>query len=163
MTNLVLTVGNSMMGDDGAGSMLAELLMQNPAPGWVVINGGSLPENHINDILRYAPQHIIVFDATEMGVSPGNMHFVHPNIIAKQFFMTTHNMPLSFLIERLQEECPLVEFIGIQPDIVAFLYPVTEAVRKGVQHIYSLLHNGIPLHDAILPLITDPMEISFRP
>ena len=42
---VVFTVGNSLRGDDGAGSLLAELLQAEPAPDWVVIDGGSAPEN----------------------------------------------------------------------------------------------------------------------
>ena len=38
---VILTVGNSLMGDDGAGPLLAELLESEPAPGWAVIDGGS--------------------------------------------------------------------------------------------------------------------------
>lgn len=36
---VVLTVGNSMMGDDGAGPLLAELMEADPIEGWIVING----------------------------------------------------------------------------------------------------------------------------
>ena len=41
---VVLAVGNSMMGDDGAGPLLAELMTQSPIPGWEVVDGGSAPE-----------------------------------------------------------------------------------------------------------------------
>lgn len=44
MTDVLLCVGNSMMGDDGAGPLLAELCAANPPGNWVVIDGGSAPE-----------------------------------------------------------------------------------------------------------------------
>ncbi len=44
MTDVLLCVGNSMMGDDGAGPLLAEMCAANPVGGWVVIDGGSAPE-----------------------------------------------------------------------------------------------------------------------
>ncbi|PLM12223.1 hydrogenase maturation peptidase HycI, partial [Klebsiella pneumoniae] len=47
MTDVLLCVGNSMMGDDGAGPLLAEMCAANPAGQWVVIDGGSAPENDI--------------------------------------------------------------------------------------------------------------------
>ncbi|MFQ8190142.1 hydrogenase maturation peptidase HycI, partial [Klebsiella pneumoniae] len=40
MTDVLLCVGNSMMGDDGAGPLLAEMCAANPAGQWVVIDGG---------------------------------------------------------------------------------------------------------------------------
>ena len=45
MTDVLLCVGNSMMGDDGAGPLLAEMCAANPAGEWVVIAGGSAAEN----------------------------------------------------------------------------------------------------------------------
>ncbi len=40
MTDVLLCVGNSMMGDDGAGPLLAEMCTANPVGEWVVIDGG---------------------------------------------------------------------------------------------------------------------------
>lgn len=40
MNRLVIAVGNEMMGDDGAGPLLARLMEENPIPGWEVIDGG---------------------------------------------------------------------------------------------------------------------------
>ncbi len=48
--NVILTVGNSMMGDDGAGPLLAEMMQQNPVADWIVIDGGSAPENYVHQI-----------------------------------------------------------------------------------------------------------------
>ncbi|VEI68247.1 Hydrogenase 3 maturation protease [Serratia fonticola] len=42
--NVVLTVGNSMMGDDGAGPLLAEMMADAPIEGWIAVNGGSTPK-----------------------------------------------------------------------------------------------------------------------
>ena len=47
MTDVLLCVGNSMMGDDGAGPLLAEKCAAAPKGNWVVIDGGSAPENDI--------------------------------------------------------------------------------------------------------------------
>ena len=41
MTDVLLCVGNSMMGDDGAGPLLAEKCAAAPKGNWVVIDGGS--------------------------------------------------------------------------------------------------------------------------
>ena len=48
MTDVLLCVGNSMMGDDGAGPLLAEKCAAAPKGNWVVIDGGSAPENDIH-------------------------------------------------------------------------------------------------------------------
>ena len=43
--NILLTVGNGMMGDDGAGVLLAQMLCDQPLADWSAVNGGSAPEN----------------------------------------------------------------------------------------------------------------------
>lgn len=154
MTGIILTVGNSMMGDDAAGPLLAELLSKEPAPGWITIDGGSMPENHINEIREAAPERILIFDATDMGTETGAVHSVDPRDIAEMFFMTTHNMPLNFLIDRLKEFCPHVEFIGIQPSTIAFAYPMHETVKQQVSMVHGNLCAGIPLQD-FAPYLTE--------
>ncbi|STM16653.1 hydrogenase 3 maturation protease [Escherichia coli] len=43
--------------------------------------------------------------------------------------MTTHNMPLNYLIDQLKEDIGEVIFLGIQPDIVGFYYPMTQPIK----------------------------------
>ena len=43
--------------------------------------------------------------------------------------MTTHNMPLNYLIDQLKEDIGEVIFLGIQPDIVGFYYPMTQRLK----------------------------------
>lgn len=121
MTDVLLCVGNSMMGDDGAGPLLAEMCAANPAGQWVVIDGGSAPENDIVAIRELRPERLLIVDATDMGLNPGDIRIIDPDDIAEMFMMTTHNMPLNYLVDQLKEDVGEVIFLGIQPDIVGLL------------------------------------------
>ncbi len=46
-------------------------------------------------------------------------------------------MPLNFLIDQLKDDIPDITFLGIQPDLVGFYYPMTEAVRNAVDKVYQ--------------------------
>ena len=59
MTDVLLCVGNSMMGDDGAGPLLAEKCAAAPKGNWVVIDGGSAPENDIVAIRELRPTRLL--------------------------------------------------------------------------------------------------------
>lgn len=72
VTNLVLTVGNSMMGDDGAGPLLAERMTQQPLADWQVIDGGSAPENVVHRIRALQPTRLVIVDAADMELAPGD-------------------------------------------------------------------------------------------
>ncbi|ENF9938229.1 hydrogenase maturation peptidase HycI, partial [Enterobacter hormaechei] len=139
MTDVLLCVGNSMMGDDGAGPLLAELCAANPPGSWVVIDGGSAPENDVVAIRELRPDRLLIVDATDMGLNPGEIRLIDPDDIAEMFMMTTHNMPLNYLVDQIKDDVGEVLFLGIQPDIVGFYYPMTQPVKEAVDVVYSRL------------------------
>lgn len=139
VTNVVLTVGNSMMGDDGAGPLLAERMTEQPLAGWQVIDGGSAPENVVHRIRALQPARLIIVDAADMELSPGEIRIIDPDKIAEMFIMSTHNLPLNFLIDQLKEDISEVIFVGIQPTLVAFYFPMTDVVKQAVEILYQQL------------------------
>jgi hydrogenase 3 maturation protease len=145
MTDVVLTVGNTMMGDDAAGPMLAARLRNAPAPGWEAVDGGSAPENVMHRVRALAPERVLVVDATDMGLAPGEIRRVDDRFIAENFIMTTHDMPVSYLIASLRESVAQVHFLGIQPAVVAFGYPVSPEVARSIEAI----HRHLRANDAI--------------
>lgn len=136
---LVFTVGNDMMGDDAAGPLLARMLEDAPLEGWAVLNGGSAPENAMFKVREMRPEHVLIVDAADMNLSAGDVQVIDKEQIASLFLMTTHSLPLSFLMDAISEFAPHVEMIGIQPGTVAFGYPVSQEVRSAVERIYDWL------------------------
>jgi len=135
----LLCVGNSMMGDDGAGPRLAELCAEKPLTGWTVVDGGAAPEYDIGLLRELRPEPLVIVDATDMGLAPGEMRIIDENDIGEMFMMTTHNLPLTFLIQQLREDIAQITFVGIQPDVVAFYYPMSEGVERAVCRLHRLL------------------------
>jgi hydrogenase 3 maturation protease len=139
---VVLTVGNSLMGDDGAGPLLAELLEAEAANGWSVIDGGSAPENVVHAVRAEAPDRVLVVDAADMQLEPGAVRRIHEAEIARRFLITTHAIPLDVLIASLKETVPLVTFVGIQPARVTFFGTMTAAVKAAVEGLHRALVAG---------------------
>jgi hydrogenase 3 maturation protease len=139
---VILTVGNRMMGDDAAGPLLAALLQRSPAPGWRVLDGGSAPENVVHRVRAIAPGRVLVVDAAEMELTPGEVCLVDDRLIVEQFIGTTHDLPLSFLIAALRQTVPEVQFLGIQPSLIAFGCPLSAAVEQAIAHIHARLQQG---------------------
>ncbi len=140
--NLVLTVGNGMMGDDGAGALLAQMMRQSPLEEWEVLNGGASPENLLHRVRELSPQRVLVVDAADMDLSPGSVRSIPLERLDDPFLFTTHTLPLTFLIESLREFIPQVHLLGIQPEVVAFGYPMSTSVKDAVAQIYHELKNG---------------------
>jgi hydrogenase 3 maturation protease len=136
---VVLTVGNTMMADDGAGPCLAQKMIDNAIDGWLVIDGGTIPEDNIHILRRIKPKFLILVDAAEMAEKAGTVRIIDPEMIADMFIMSTHSLPLNFLIDELKQFILRVEFVGIQPAIVAFSFPMTEMVEEGVEEVYQTI------------------------
>ncbi|MDR2243595.1 MAG: hydrogenase maturation peptidase HycI [Providencia alcalifaciens] len=135
----MLAVGNSMMGDDGAGPMLFDLMQQTPIDGWVAINGGSSPESVSHQVRALKPQRLLIVDAADIGFAPGEIRVIDPDDIAEMFIMSTHNLPLNFLIDQLKEDVGEIIFLGIQPDLVGFYMPMNDKVVAAVEQVYQAL------------------------
>lgn len=146
-TNVVLTVGNSLMGDDAAGVLLAQMLDQQPVEGWQVVNGGSMPENVLHRVRELAPQHVLVVDAADMDLPAGTVRRIPHDALQDPFLLTTHSLPLTYLIESLREFTSQVELVGIQPEVIAFGYPISPVVRSAVENLYVALQNGAWRYD----------------
>ncbi len=142
MSRVVFTVGNRFRGDDVAGPMLADLLDAEPAPGWEVIDGADAPENHTHAVRRMNPEQILLVDAAEMGLAPGEARLIEEGDVADSFLITTHAIPLSFLIASLRESVPDIRFLGIQPASVDFYGPVSPAVEDAVHALHRHLVGG---------------------
>ncbi|HXP97512.1 MAG TPA: hydrogenase maturation peptidase HycI [Telmatospirillum sp.] len=147
MTNVIFTVGNDMRADDGAGPLLAALLDAEPAPGWEVIDGGASPENHIHQVRACNPDRVLIVDAADMQLPPGAIRLLDEDCVADHFLITTHAIPLNFLIASLRETIPEIVFLGIQPQDVVFLGMMTPGVRLGVEALHRKLVQGGGIND----------------
>lgn len=143
-SKLVVTVGNMMMGDDAAGPLLAQALLGSPVDGWEVLDGGSAPENCLHRVRELAPEQILVVDAADMDLSPGEVRLIDDDKLDDPFLMTTHTLPLSYLIQSLRESTPKVDLLGIQPQVVAFGYPVSPEVKQAVRQVHECLQQAEP-------------------
>lgn len=147
MTGMVLTVGNSLMGDDGAGPLLAELLEATPATGWAVLDGGATPENVTHIVRAEAPDRVLIVDAADMQLPPGAVCRINEADVTKQFLINTHAIPLDILIASLRETVPHVTFVGIQPAVVTFWGDISPSVRTAVKGLHRSLTRGMDPDD----------------
>ena len=130
MTDVLLCVGNSMMGDDGAGPLLAEKCAAAPKGNWVVIDGGSAPENDIVAIRELRPTRLLIVDATDMGLNPGEIRIIDPDDIA--VIQDDMDMPVGQL--RIRRKGSAGGHNGIKSIDRSLGTPKYARVRMGVGH-----------------------------
>lgn len=140
--NVVFCVGSVLRGDDAAGPLLAKRLEDDPVAGWLAVDGGQTPENDLGYLRRLAPQRLLLVDAAAMGLEPGAVRRLRAEDVAVQSLITTHTLPITYLLGQLEEMSDEVTFLGIQPAGTAFFDPVSEPVLAAVDELHAVIAAG---------------------
>ena len=136
--NLLLGIGNPLRGDDGAGVYAALHLR---AEGWQAVDCGTAPENFTGMVRRLHPELLLLVDAAEMDLPPGEFRVVPRDRIEDVAF-GTHHLPLSHLMEFLCDATEQILFIGIQPAVVEDREDLSPGVEKGIRRLLRLIRGG---------------------
>ena len=109
-----MCIGNRYGGDDAIGPYVADQL-KDKSNDFVVLDCGTVPENFTSVVKRHKPRNLIIIDAVEMGLTPGEMRIVPKEKIGTMH-ISTHGIPISILMTYLEEYVENIFFIGIQPE-----------------------------------------------
>ena len=135
---MLLGIGNPLHGDDGVGNYVASRFR---ARGWNAIDCGTMPENFTAVVRRHHPEILVLVDATDLGLTPGEFRTVGDDQI-EDVSIGTHNMPLSLLIGYLAESAGKVLFVGIQPARLGEEEGLSPAVIEGAERLMDLLRTN---------------------
>lgn len=135
MKTIILCIGNPEGGDDAIGPYIAQHL--KPSNKLLVINAETTPENYTSIIRKNQPAQVIVIDAIDMNIAPGEIRVVPEHMIGVMH-ISTHSTPLSVLINYIKTIVKDVKLIGVQPKI--FQGSMTQEVKKSGDYLISLLH-----------------------
>lgn len=138
---MVLGVGSPIRGDDGAGPEVASRLESLSLPGVLAFDAGTSPESFISVVQDHRPDHLIIVDAADMGLRPGEVRRVPKERIGGEF-LSTHSLPLTFLWQMLEDAAGEVVLIGIQPYTTALGTEMSEPVKSAVRRVVDLIAKG---------------------
>jgi hydrogenase 3 maturation protease len=138
MPDMLLGIGNPLHGDDGAGNYVAARFRKE---GWLVLDCGTAPENFTGVVRKNRPDLLVLVDAADMGLPPGEARVIPPERIEDVGF-GTHQLPLDQFISFIGECAGRVLLIGIQPDLVGMGEGLGPDVQKGADRLMKLLRRG---------------------
>lgn len=139
---VLFTAGSVLRGDDAVGPLLAKNLMDAPLEGWEIVDGGQTPEDDLYYIRELCPRKVVFVDAAQMGFEPGSIRRLTAQDVAKQCMITTHSLPISFLLGQLGEVCDDVVFLGVQVKGTEFFDPLSDEIRAALEDIERTLRGG---------------------
>lgn len=133
---VIIGMGNNINADDGIGPYIIRELGNTKF--FIMLDVGPLPENFTKKIAEMCPTHIIILDAAMIDGEPGKVEIVEPATVDEYIF-TTHHIPLSYTIQRIQAMCGAeVIIIGIKPKILDTGKPMTPAVVEAGDKVVQL-------------------------
>lgn len=138
---VVLCVGNRNGGDDAIGPFIKEQLQKYESSDLICIDAGIAPENFTGVVKKHNPDHLVIVDAIEMDLVPGEIRRVPPDMIGVMH-VSTHGIPLSVLITYLKEYVECITLIGIQPQKMKGTLSETMK-RSGEKVVRHILLNSL--------------------
>ena len=101
-----------------------------------------MPEDFVATIRRAHPRILVVVDAASMELEPGALRKLSADDVATDYMMTTHSLPISFMLNELESCCDELIFLGIQPAQMEFMGALTPAVRATAEELHArFLHD----------------------
>ena len=76
-------------------------------------------------------------DAADMALPVGSIRLLDKHDVARKSMFTTHSLPLSILIEEIEQSCDDIVFVGIQPGDTEFYNPMSPEVFDAVDAVYD--------------------------
>jgi len=138
---VLVGVGNSLLGDDGAGPALIHLL-QGRLPGRIpvfLVDGGEAPEAYWGKITAYRPHAVLVIDAVDWGGEPGSVALVE-EVEQRGHPCSTHRIPLNLFLDLLRMGTGGDVFVlAIQPKRLGFNAGMSPEVLRTVEIVGDLV------------------------
>jgi len=134
---ILMGIGNQLRGDDGIGNFIAKNFQDQE---WLSLDCEMVPENFTSLVKKVKPELLVLLDGVEMDLPPGEIRIIDPDKI-QLMHLTTHYMPLSFLISYLEKFTKEVIFLGIQPKTIDYSPSLSPEVLKSRQKIMQVLKN----------------------
>ena len=132
MDYLIMCIGNRDGGDDAVGPYIADNLKDE----FTAIDAGVVPENYTSVVKKHNPKNLIIVDAVDMNLEPGEIRLVPKDKIGKMH-ISTHGIPISVLFDYLEQYIEKILIIGIQP--ASMSGELTDVVKKSAEKLIDLI------------------------
>lgn len=129
-----MCIGNREGGDDSVGPYIADKLKDC----FTALDCGTTPENYTSVVKKQNPENLIIIDAVEMNLEPGDIRIVPKGKIGVMT-ISTHGIPIPVLIGYLEQHVKNIIFIGIQPKTMSG--NITDSVKEGAEQLIQIIKN----------------------
>lgn len=138
---VIIGFGNLMMGDDGAGIVAAEKLMEASLPAHIEVIDGGVASFEILDGVRTA-DYIILIDALAAGGNPGEIYCLlsdELDVWEMKPSLSLHEFTLldSLRLAKALGPMPPTLIYGIEPADISFRWGLTTVVEQALEGLIT--------------------------
>ena len=135
MKHMIICIGNRQGGDDAIGPYIANQ-MNKQTNDFLTIDCGIIPENYTSLVKQHKPEMLLIIDAVDMGLSPGDIRIIPKEKIGTMH-ISTHGISLSLLVTYLEHYVKNIIIIGIEPKVLSGT--LSTEVQKSADRLITLL------------------------
>ena len=108
-------IGSTLKSDDGIGTLVARAFKKTASEEWLCLECETMPESYLGVVEREKPCLVLLVDAAEMGLEPGETRVLSKEQLSSTV-IGTHGLPLKQLYDLLEKNAKKIVFIAVQPE-----------------------------------------------
>ena len=135
---ILMGIGSELRGDDAIGNRIAVEFKAFGKTGWISLPCETVPENFAGVVEREKPLFLVIVDAANMNLAPGEFRLL-PKKKLNSIVFGTHGMPLKHLVARLEKSAQKTLFIGVQPENTGLSETLSPALEKAKQKLLEII------------------------
>jgi len=138
-------IGNSLRKDDFVGVKIVENLANRVSRNIFLIECETVPESFIEPIVEFEPTHILLIDASLLGLEHGSIRFIEASQMSSHVPVLTHALPLQLFYEYLANVTHAeIALLAVQPKDTDFGEGLTPEIEKTAEYLTNLLLKILP-------------------
>ena len=137
---IIVCTGNILRGDDGVGIYIGRKLEELGLGGKVIVAEGGI-EASIGEIRRAQGKRILLIDAVQANLKPGDIILTKVENIRETHLLITHRIPIRIIAEILKQLYKVKEILilGIQVEKVDVREGISRKVRETADKIVEII------------------------
>jgi hydrogenase 3 maturation protease len=142
---VVVGIGNPIRSDDFVGVKVVQDLQGKTSRNVYLIESETVPESFTQEILDFNATHVLLIDASILGLKPGESDLVDPSQLNHSPAFSTHVLPLRIFCEYIAKAGKAkIGLVLIEPKKTDFGEGLTPEVDDAAKTITNVLLNTLP-------------------
>ena len=137
---VIAGIGNPIRSDDYVGLKIVEQLKDKLPQSVLLIEAETVPESYLSDIEEFCPSHVLLIDASFLGLKPGQASLSDAETVENYSSITTHLLPLRVFCEFVKQATGAkIGLLLIEPSSIEFGEGLTVEVQSAAKQLTEIL------------------------